>query len=62
MEIEAIQFLIQTMMHYYPDLVSKIIVYRMPWVLGTIWKLVKTFLPGKAVDLIKFLDKTSSQP
>eukprot|EP00092_Neocalanus_flemingeri_P014777 GFUD01015947.1.p1 GENE.GFUD01015947.1~~GFUD01015947.1.p1 ORF type:complete len:237 (-),score=82.30 GFUD01015947.1:28-738(-) len=61
MEIEAIQFLINTIMHYYPNFVSKIIVYNMPWILGTIWKLVKTFLPVKAVEMIKFLDKSSIQ-
>jgi hypothetical protein len=61
MEIEAIKFLIHTMMHYYPNFVSKIIVFNMPWILGTIWKLVKTFLPVQATEMIKFLDKTSIQ-
>ena len=59
--MEAIKFLIHTIMHHYPNLVSKIIVYNMPWILGTIWKLVKTFLPAQGVDMIKFLDKTSIQ-
>jgi len=59
MEIEAIKFLINTMMYHYPNFVSKIMVYNMPWVLTTIWKLVKTFLPTKARDMIKFIDKSS---
>jgi len=59
MEIEAIKFLINTMMYHYPNFVSKIIVYNMPWILSTIWRLVKTFLPTQATDMIKFLDKSS---
>ena len=61
MEMEAIKFLIHTMMHYYPSFVSKIIVYNMPWILGTIWRMVKAFLPTQATEMIKFLDKSSIQ-
>ena len=61
MEIEAIKFLMHVMMYYYPNFVSKIIVFNMPWILGTVWNLVKTFLPANGRDMIKFLDKSSIQ-
>jgi len=58
-EIEAIQFIMQVLIHYYPDLVRRIIVLEMPWVMNTVWRLVKSLLPGPAQDMIKFCTKAN---
>jgi len=58
-EIEAIQFIMQVLIHYYPNLVRRIIVLEMPWVMNTVWRLVKSLLPGPAQDMIKFCTKAN---
>ena len=47
----------QVLIHYYPNLVRRIIVLEMPWVMNTVWRLVKSLLPGPAQDMIKFCTK-----
>jgi len=58
-EIEAIQFIMQVLIHGYPNLVRRIIVLEMPWVMNTVWRLVKSLLPGPAQDMIKFCSKAN---
>ena len=49
------------LIHYYPNLVRRIIVLEMPWVMNTVWRLVKSLLPGPAQDMIKFCTKVRNQ-
>jgi len=58
-EIEAIQFIMQVLIHGYPNLVRRIVVLEMPWVMNTVWRLVKSLLPGPAQDMIKFCSKAN---
>ena len=51
----------QVLIHYYPNLVRRIIVLEMPWVMNTVWRLVKSLLPGPAQDMIKFCTKVENQ-
>ena len=51
----------QVLIHYYPNLVRRIIVLEMPWVMNTVWRLVKSLLPGPAQDMIKFCTKVRKQ-
>jgi len=57
MDIEIIQFVIQVMVQYYPDMVNYIIVFEMPWVLNAAWKIIKSLLPAPAAKKIKFTNK-----
>ena len=50
----------QVLIHYYPNLVRRIIVLEMPWVMNTVWRLVKSLLPGPAQDMIKFCTKVEA--
>ena len=50
----------QVLIHYYPNLVRRIIVLEMPWVMNTVWRLVKSLLPGPAQDMIKFCTKVGA--
>ena len=56
MEKDAINFLITTVTHNYPNFVSKILVYKMPWVIASMWKLVRSMLPQRTVEMIKFVN------
>ena len=47
------------LIHGYPNLVRRIVVLEMPWVMNTVWRLVKSLLPGPAQDMIKFCSKVT---
>ena len=58
-DIEIVRFVIQVLIGYYPNFVNKILVYEMPWILNTAWKIIKSLLPAPAVARIKFVSKSS---
>ena len=75
-ELEAVQFIIkvtilsggssadcgrQVLIHYYPNLVRRIIVLEMHWTMDYVWKLVKSLLPGPAQEMVKFCTKVRKQ-
>lgn len=58
-DIEIVRFVIQSLICYYPNFVSKILVYQMPWILNAAWKIVKSLLPAPAVARIMFVSESS---
>jgi len=58
-DIEIVRFVIQVLICFYPNFVSKILVYQMPWILNAAWKIVKTMLPAPAVSRIMFVSRSS---
>jgi len=58
-ELEAIQFIMQVLIHYYPNVIRRILVHEMPWVMNAVWKVVKSLLPGPAQERIKFCTKAN---
>jgi len=58
-ELEAVQFIIKVLIHYYPNLVRRIIVLEMHWTMDYVWKLVKSLLPGPAQEMVKFCIKAN---
>ena len=58
-DIEIVRFIIQVLICFFPNFVSKILVYQMPWILNAAWKIVKTMLPAPAVARIVFVTKSS---
>jgi len=58
-ELEPIQFIMHVLIHCYPNLVRRIIVQEMPWVMNAVWKVVKSLLPGPAQERIKFCTKAN---
>ena len=58
-DLEQVKFLIHVLISYYPNFVEKILVFEMPWILNTAWKVIKSLLPPPAVARIKFVNKTS---
>ncbi|XP_049884244.1 motile sperm domain-containing protein 2-like [Pectinophora gossypiella] len=57
MDMELIKYLITLLKLYYPFFLNYIIIYQMPWVLSAAFKVVKTLLPAKAVEKMKFVTK-----
>ncbi|XP_066959975.1 motile sperm domain-containing protein 2-like [Macrobrachium rosenbergii] len=59
MDMDLIQYMINLFKSYYPWFLNYIIVFEMPWLLSAMWKIIKNWLPPKAIDKIKFLDRKS---
>ena len=58
-DLEQVKFLIHVLISYYPNFVEKILVFEMPWILNTAWKIIKSLLPPPAVARIKFVNKSN---
>lgn len=59
MDMELIGFLISLFKEYYPWALGFIMVYDMPWLFNTAWKVVKSWLPAEGIDRIKFVDRNT---
>ncbi|XP_059477640.1 motile sperm domain-containing protein 2-like [Neocloeon triangulifer] len=57
MDMEFTKYLINLFKGYYPYFLNYIIVYDMAWILNAAFKIIKSWLPPKAVDKIKLVDK-----
>lgn len=57
MDMELVKYLITLFKSYYPYFLNYIIIFNMPWVLSAAFKVVKTLLPAKAVEKMKFTNK-----
>ncbi|XP_052748404.1 motile sperm domain-containing protein 2-like [Galleria mellonella] len=57
MDMELIKYLINMFKYYYPAFLNSIVIYQMPWVLSAAFKVVKSLLPAKAVERMKFISK-----
>lgn len=55
MDMEFIKYLINLFKEYYPYFLNYILIFEMPWVLSAAFKIIKSWLPEKAVEKIKFL-------
>lgn len=57
MDMELIKYLITLFKHYYPHFLNYIVIFNMPWVLNAAFKVVKTLLPAKAIERMRFVNK-----
>lgn len=58
-DMEYLKYIISLFKLYYPYSLNYILILEMPWVLNAAFKIIKTMLPAKAVQKIKFVDKKS---
>ncbi|XP_054273872.1 motile sperm domain-containing protein 2-like [Macrosteles quadrilineatus] len=58
-EMEYIKYLISLFKHYYPDFLNYILIFEIPWILNATFKIIKGWLPTKAVQKIKFVSKNT---
>ncbi|GAB0087455.1 motile sperm domain-containing protein 2 [Sergentomyia squamirostris] len=56
MDMEYTRYIINTFKFYYPYSLNYIIIFEMPWILNTTFKIIKTLLPAKAVERMKFVN------
>ncbi|XP_043514882.1 motile sperm domain-containing protein 2-like isoform X2 [Frieseomelitta varia] len=59
MDMEFIKYLINLCKNYYPNFLNYIIIFEMPWILNTGFKIIKSWLPPKAIPKIKFVQKNN---
>ncbi|CAB3364898.1 Hypothetical predicted protein [Cloeon dipterum] len=57
MDMEFTKYLINLFKCYYPSFLNYIIVFEMPWILNAAFKIIKSWLPPKAAEKIKSVDK-----
>ncbi|KRT86352.1 CRAL-TRIO domain containing protein, partial [Oryctes borbonicus] len=57
MDLDVIRYLINLFKQYYPYFLNYIIIYEMAWILNAAFKLIKSWLPPKAVERIKLIKK-----
>lgn len=57
MDMELIKYMISLFKLYYPAFLNYIVVFQMPWVLNAAFKIIKSLLPPKAVEIMKFCNK-----
>ncbi|GLG92527.1 Uncharacterized protein GBIM_00206 [Gryllus bimaculatus] len=59
MDMDFTKYLISLFKQYYPDFLNYIIIFEMPWILNAAFKIIKSWLPAKAVQKIRFVNKGS---
>lgn len=59
MDMEFSKYIINLNKQYYPSFINYILIFEMPWVLNAAFKIIKSWLPGRAVQKIKFLNRTT---
>ncbi|XP_065211892.1 motile sperm domain-containing protein 2-like [Planococcus citri] len=59
MDMEFSKYIINLNKQYYPSFINYILIFEMPWVLNAAFKIIKSWLPGRAVQKIKFLNKAT---
>ncbi|KAJ8973394.1 hypothetical protein NQ317_002762 [Molorchus minor] len=57
MDMDFIKYLIGLFKEYYPFFLNYIIIFEMPWILSAAFKIIKSWLPEKAIEKIKFVGK-----
>lgn len=59
LDMEFTKYLIGLFKLYYPNYLNYIIIFEMPWVLNAAFKIIKSWLPSKAIQKIKFVNKST---
>ncbi|XP_045463540.1 motile sperm domain-containing protein 2-like [Harmonia axyridis] len=58
MDLDFTKYLIGLFKDYYPYFLNYVIVFEMPWILSAAFKVIKSWLPEKAVKKIKFVSRS----
>lgn len=56
-DMELLKFVVQALTNYFVENCRYVLVYEMPWILSSIWKIVKAWLPQEQRDSVKFATK-----
>ncbi|XP_018014763.1 motile sperm domain-containing protein 2-like [Hyalella azteca] len=56
-DLQFVRHLIKLFKFYHPWMLSKVILYDMPWIIQAVWKLIYSWLPSSSAEKIRFADK-----
>ena len=56
-DMELLRFVVQALTNYFVENCKYVLIYDMPWILSSVWKLVKSWLPAEHRDAVKFCNK-----
>lgn len=56
-DMELLKFVVQALTSYFVENCRYVLIYEMPWILSSIWKVVKSWLPAEQRDAVKFAAK-----
>lgn len=56
-DMELLKFVVQALTNYFVENCRYVLIYEMPWILSSIWKIVKSWLPQEHRDAVKFASK-----
>lgn len=56
-DMELLKFVVQALTNYFVENCRYVLIYDMPWILSSIWKIVKSWLPQEHRDAVKFASK-----
>ncbi|XP_076286455.1 motile sperm domain-containing protein 2 [Lasioglossum baleicum] len=59
LDMSFIEYLTGLCKNYYPNFLNYIIIFEMPWILEAAFKVIKSWLPPKAIPKIKFVQKSN---
>ncbi|XP_046997171.1 motile sperm domain-containing protein 2-like [Schistocerca americana] len=59
LDMDLVKYIIMLFKSYYPEFLNYIIVFEMPWILNAAFKIIKSWLPAKAVQSMKTVNKAS---
>ncbi|XP_026498215.2 motile sperm domain-containing protein 2-like [Vanessa tameamea] len=57
MDMDLTNYLISLFKSFYPNFLNYIIIYQMPWVMSAAFKIIKSLLPAKGVEKMKFVNR-----
>ncbi|XP_074651496.1 motile sperm domain-containing protein 2-like isoform X2 [Tubulanus polymorphus] len=61
MDLDLVKYIITCFTSYYPSFLAYILIYDMPWVLNTAWKIIKAWLSEEAKKKVIFVKKNEIQ-
>jgi hypothetical protein len=56
-DMDMLKFVVQALTNYFVENCRYVLIYEMPWILSSIWKIVKSWLPQEQRDSVKFATK-----
>uniref|UniRef100_A0A8D0GQ74 Motile sperm domain containing 2 n=1 Tax=Sphenodon punctatus TaxID=8508 RepID=A0A8D0GQ74_SPHPU len=60
-DLEFVRYIINCFKVYYPNYLTKIVIFEMPWIMNAAFKIVKGWLGPDAVNMLKFTNKNEVQ-
>ncbi|KAJ7319596.1 hypothetical protein JRQ81_019107 [Phrynocephalus forsythii] len=60
-DLDFVRYIISCFKVYYPNYLTKIVIFELPWIMNAAFKLVKSWLGPEAVNLLKLTNKNEIQ-